>query len=384
MLWPALLILMLLSVVAPLAFLLHLPHLRQLADVEADPRTAWPSVTAIVPARDEADRIGPALTSRLADDYPNLEMVVIDDRSTDGTGDAARAVAAADTRVRVLRVHELPPGWLGKTHALHDGVARASGEWLLFSDADVHMEVGALRKAVSFALAEKVDCLALIPSYGTGSTVFEALWAHFLVILGALLDPAAVARPASKAVVGSGAFTLVRREAFDRTPGFEYLRLETGDDMALAQMLKRYGARCAVLGGRGEVSVAIYRSLAEFLRGIEKNGSSTLGPPYVVLAMALGVAVAADFVPFAALVTGPGWLRLIAVGILGVQTLAHALALRSNTGRWVPGLLWPMGTPLMAFGLLRSAWLVRRRGGVKWRGTFYSNEELLAGRRYRF
>lgn len=381
--WPMLVLLMGVSAIAPVAFLLHLPHLRQLADVPDVPRDDWPRVTAVIPARDEADRIGPALVSRLDDDYPALDIVLIDDRSADGTGDVARQLAEKDARVRVVRVDELPAGWLGKTHALRRGVEYADGEWLLFSDADVHIELGALRKAVAVAVSDDLGCLAIIPSYGTGSVVFEALWAHFLVVLGAVMDPAAVARPGSRAVIGSGAFTLVRREAFERTPGFDHLRLETGDDMALAQMLKQAGARCAVLGGRGQVSVAIYRSLSEFFRGIEKNGSTTLGPPYAMLAVGLGLAVASDFTPFVALAVGPAWLRAVAIAVLLAQTLAHALALGGNTGRWAPGLLWPFGTPLMAYALLRSAWLVRRRGGVQWRGTFYSNEELLAGRRYR-
>lgn len=374
----------LLSAIAPVAFLVHLPNLRQLARVTPPEPAEWPRVSVVVPARNEADRIGPALASRLADDYPDLELVLIDDRSDDGTGDVARELAETDPRLRVVRVDDLPHGWLGKTHALSHGVEHASGPWLLFSDADVHIEPGALRRAVALAIAEKTDCLALIPSYGTGSLIFEGMWAHFLVILGAVLDPAAVARSGSKAVVGSGAFTLVRREAFDRTPGFEHLRLETGDDMALAQMLKKAGASCSVLGARGQVSVAIYRTFAEFLRGIEKNGSTTLGPPYPVLALGAAVLFAADYAPFLALAFGPAWLRLLGLAVIVAQTAAHVAAIHSNTGRWTPGLIWPLGTPLMGYGLMRSAWLVRRRGGVQWRGTFYSNEELLEARRFEF
>jgi hypothetical protein len=371
------------SAVMPGAFLAHLPHLRQLADERPVDPEVWPRVSTIVPARNEADRIVPALESRLADDYPDLEIIFIDDRSDDATGEGARTLAAHDPRLQVLRIDELPAGWLGKVHALDKGVARASGEWLLFSDADVHVTPGSLKTTVAIAIAENLDCVAVIPAYETGAVLVDALWAHFLVVLGALLDPAAIARADSRASLGSGAFTLVRRSAFARTEGFEHLRLETGDDTALAQMLKHAGARCAVLGARGRITVAVYRSVAEFLRGIEKNGSTTLGPPFAVLAGGLGLAVAMDYVPFVALGAGAPWVALVGAAALLIQTAAHCAALYSNTGAWLPGLAWPIGTPLMAFGLLRSAWLVRRRGGVLWRGTFYPNDELLAARRYK-
>ena len=107
---------------------------------------ALPSLSVIVPARNEATAIGPALASLLAQDYPGLEIVAVDDRSTDGTGDVLRALAAANPSLRVLRIDDLPSGWLGKNHALWRGAQRSTGTWLLFTDADVVFAPGTLRR----------------------------------------------------------------------------------------------------------------------------------------------------------------------------------------------------------------------------------------------
>jgi hypothetical protein len=371
------------AALTPMLFLLHLPHLRQLATLHPPEPEVWPRVSVIVPARDEADRIGPALESRLADDYPDLEIVVVDDRSGDGTGDAARAAGAGDPRLRVVRVDELPEGWLGKVHALDAGVRGSRGEWLLFSDADVHVGPGTTARAVAAAVEAGADLVAVIPAYRTGAMAMDAVWAVFLTLLGAVIDPAAVRDPLRRrSVVGSGAYTLVRRAALERTGGMEWLRMETGDDMALARMVKAGGGRCDVLGGRGEVSVAIYRSVGEFVRGVEKNGGTAAGMPFAVFAAAVVFATVVNLTPLLVALLGPGWVRWAGLTVLAVQTIAHVTALHSNCGQGLHGLAWPLGSLIMAFGLVRSAWLVRRRGGVMWRGTFYPIDVIDEGRRF--
>ena len=211
---------------------------------------SWPRVSVIAPARDEATTIGAALESRLADDYPDLEIVAIDDRSTDETGAIIRDLARNDDRLVPLRVDELPEGWLGKVNALKVGAEAASGEWLLFSDADVHVEPGSMRRAIAHALSEGFDHLAIIPEYGTGSVWVDAVWAVFMRIFGIMFDFSAIRDTSKpKAFIGSGAFNLVRREAFEATEGFEWLKLETTDDMSLGMMMKRNGFRCEGLDG---------------------------------------------------------------------------------------------------------------------------------------
>lgn len=365
----------------------HLAELRTLALLDPSPPPAWPRVSAIVPARDEAAKLGPALASRLADGYPDLELIVVDDRSTDATPDIIASLAARDPRVRPIRVNELPDGWLGKVHALRVGVEAATGPWLLISDADITFEPGALRKAVAYCESAGVDFLALVPEFRSRSHLVDMAWALFVRVFSMLMSPRAVRDPRSKVAVGSGSFMLLRRSAYDATAGFEHLRLETADDMALGAMCKAAGARCDFMNGRGACSVSIYDSLGEFFRGVEKNGSSLAAAPFAQVAAVFLLLGCLEYSPLVALAVGlaahVAWLAALGAVTTLLATAATVVAVHLDTGLVVPGLLWPAGWALMAAATLRSAWLVHRRGGVVWRGTFYAKADVLAAQRYR-
>ena len=360
---------------------LHLRASVRLADISAEGIEHWPRVSVIMPGRDEADRIASALRSRLADDYPDLELILVDDRSSDGTGDVAREVAAGDPRLTVVRVDELPSGWLGKVHALQAGVDVADGEYLLFSDADVAVERGAVRRAIVLCESRDVDCLAIVPEYRSASWFVDSTWTVFVRALFLALSPKGVANPGSKAAIGSGAFTLVRRSAYLRTAGIEHLRMDTADDMALASMIKASGGRNLGAIGKDCVSVRMYDSVTAFVRGIEKNGATTASQPLKSTAGLLAFACI-DFAPLIAIAVGPTWLRILGIAAALVQWTANVAIFHATCRLWAPALLWPLGTLLFEFGVLRSTWLAVIRRGVWWRGTFYSLAELEAGRRY--
>ncbi len=364
-------------------FFRNLSGLRSLSTGAPEP-AAWPTVSVVMAARDEARAVGGAVASRFADDYPALEVVLVDDRSTDGTGDRAVAAAAGDPRFTYVRIDELPEGWLGKVHALARGYERASGDWLLFSDGDVAVRPGAVRAAIAHALTHDVDLLAVVPAFRNGSFLVDTVWAVFMRGLAVLADPRAIRDPRSRAVIGSGAFNLVRRDAFERTPGFEHIRMETGDDVALAQMVKRAGGTVEMVDGREFASVAIYRSVAELVRGIEKNGSTTAAYPFALFAGVFAVLGAVLTAPAVALALGPDWLRALAAVTIVAYTAGDCVAVWVNTRQWAPGLAWPLGFAIMAYAMLRSTWLAHRRGGVYWRGTFYPLAQLAEGRRFTF
>jgi hypothetical protein len=365
----------------------NLGQMRDLAKLTPPDPPRWPSVSTIIPARNEAADIAVSLASRLADGYPNLELVVVDDRSEDETPHILAEFAARDERVRAVRIDDLPDGWLGKVHALDCGVRQATGDWLLFSDADVVIEPGMLARAVAHCEAEGFDLLALVPEFRSKSGGVDLLWAIFIRVMSMAASPDAVRNPASKVAVGSGGFTLVRRSAFDRTAGFEHLRLETADDMALGTMVKAAGARCDYVNGRGAVSVSIYDDLPAFFRGVEKNGSSLVGRPFAVVALVFALLGCVEYSPLVALGLGLGahigWLAWLGGVTALVATAATIAPLHRNTGLMLPALGWPLGWALMAGGVLRSTWLVHRRGGVMWRGTFYPIAELLDAQRFR-
>lgn len=359
----------------------RVPVLRQATSLHPP---AWPRLSIIVPACNEEETIEPAVRSLLAEDYPDLEIMLIDDRSTDGTGEIVDRLAASDPRVRPVHVTALPDGWLGKVHALHQGVLRASGEWLLMMDADVHLRRGALRAVIAYAEAHRLDHVAAGPDIVSRGVLLRAAVAAFLRTFCVTMRVWAVADPRSRAFIGVGAFNLVRRAAFDRTEGFPWLRLEVADDVGLGLMMKRSGARSAFVSARDWMSVEWYRSLADVARGGEKAFASVGQCSAVRMAAVCALSAGLESAPVVALLLG----RVPGLAPLGCLMLACAAAsvalLRRFSGPVWPGLLFPLAVPLSVVLLLRSAWLGWRRGGIVWRGTLYPSAMLRGRMRVRF
>ena len=246
----------------------HVPDLDRV-DPPDPPR--WPSLSIVVAARNEAATIEAALETLLRVDYPDLRIIVVDDRSEDATGEIIDRVARRDARVQSVHVTRLPDGWLGKVHALSAGVARAEGEWILLTDADVHLRPDALRRAMALAEDRGLDHLAVLPHLQTSGLLVEVMVAAFLRVFPVAMRVWAVSDPKSRAFIGVGAFNLVRRAALEQTEGFEWLRLEVADDAGLGLMLKSPGFRSAAARGPGLVSVEWYPTVADMARGAEKG-----------------------------------------------------------------------------------------------------------------
>jgi len=347
------------------------------------PPGRWPRVSLIVPARNEVETLGPAMRSRLAEGYPALEVVLVDDRSTDGTGALVDAIAAEDSRVRALHLDSIPPGWLGKLHAMSEGLRRATGEWILFSDADVHLAPGTIARAVSLAEAQRLDHLSLLPQLDPATWLVDAALASFTrtgLVLGRVW---LVSDPRSKVGGSVGAFGLVRRDALERSPGIEHLRLEVADDLALGQMLKSSGSRSALANGRELVRIHWYRSLAELTRGTEK-GAAVFDHRLLPALCWTGALGALELGPFLAAAFAPSaiahWMGLGGAALLLGSTLWMC---RFAGQRTLPALLSPLGVVVNGVLLLRAAVVGKIRGGVQWRSTLYSPQELRPGRRVR-
>jgi hypothetical protein len=372
-------------ILANLAGLRASLRVRRLGDFAPPDPARWPRLSVVVAACNEESTLEAALSSLLAEDYPDLEIVVVDDRSTDATGVVAHAVAARDPRVRVLRVERLPEGWLGKVHALHVGTAAASGSWLLFTDADVHFRRGALRLAVAHALDEGIDHLAVAPevhAHGFWQDVATSAFATGFLLGTRAVD---VESPGPRPFVGVGAFNLVRREAFDRTPGFVWLRMEVLDDVGLGMMLKASGARAAFALGLGQIEIDWYGSLRGMMRGLEKNMFGAFARYSYVRAAGILVAIALLLPgPVVALAqTGSALARWLGAAT-ALLVLINATILSVRTRRpFLTLLLAPSGFAALALFLSRSAYVCGRQGGVIWRGTFYRLDELRRGQRVR-
>lgn len=354
------------------------PWLRRLRPQEP---TNWPSLSVVVPARNEAETVEAAMGSRLAEDYPELELLLVDDRSTDDTGTIAELMATRDEHLQVLRLDVLPEGWLGKVHALQRGVEAARGDWILLTDADVHLAPGTLRRAVAHCEAEGLDFLAVVPRLLPVSLLLDATLVVFLQLLCLGMRHRAVADPDSPVGMGSGSFTLVRRGPLLEHRLLEQVRLEVADDLALGLAAKAAGLRCGVLLGGDAVQVTFYPSLGAMFRGSEKNGYAVLGR-YSLWRTWLG-SLAFLAVWLAPLLALAAWWQP-AVQVLGAVTLMLATAQLGGLARsngWSPlvALLWPVGAVLFTAMMLRSGWLGWRRGGLVWRDSFYPTAMLKQG-----
>lgn len=336
----------------------------------------------VIPACDEGATLEPAMRSRLRETYPNLEVVVVDDRSADATGAIADGLAAADRRVRAVHVKTLPEGWLGKVHALHQGVEHSTGEWLLFMDADVHMEPGTLERVVAWCDKRELDVVTLVPRMKPASFGLAMLMAVFLRVAIGGLPVWLIENPKTKVAAGAGVFCLFRRSALERSPGIPRLRLEVIDDIGLSFMLKAYGARCSIINGAAGVSLVWYPSLGAMKRGFEKNALAIFGYSMPLLMLACTAIVGLEWAPYIALAQiGHPWVQL-----LGGAAAAIEIGTTVAVCRWAllpvaPALFSSLGVPLIAWFMLRAGLLTLWRGGIIWRGTKYRLHALREFRR---
>ncbi|MBN2292484.1 MAG: glycosyltransferase [Pirellulales bacterium] len=351
-----------------------------LKDIDVDESPSWPRLSVVIPACDEGHTLWNAIQTVLAQDYPDIEIVLINDRSTDNTGQIVNNAAATDKRVKPVHITELPDGWLGKVNALSHGFERTSGQWVLFTDADVHLAPGTLRRAVAYAENRRLDHLALIPDAWPSTLLTDIAISAFFRIFLVSMRAWAVENPKSSAYAGVGAFNLVRRETFEKTDGFEWLRLEVADDVGLGLMMKCSGAHSAVAHGRDLVGLHWYNSVAEMARGAEK-GYSSLGHcnPLRLVGM-ISLLSFLELSPFiAVLLCGMPQLQ-----VAGAMTMLVGISTIIAMHRWArrpifPGLLVPVAAMLNLAFSFRAAWLGFRRGGVVWRGTLYPSRVLREG-----
>lgn len=339
-----------------------------------------PPLSLIVAARNEARNLRAAATSLLHLDYPDLELIVVDDRSSDATPLILAELAAVDHRLKVVTIADLPPGWLGKNHALWCGSQQARGELLLFSDADIVMAPDVLRRAVALLQREGLDHLALTPRMTMPGTLLPIFGLAFVLFFSLFARPWQARNPRSKCHIGIGAFNLVRAAAYRAVGGHQPIRLRPDDDLKLGKVLKRAGFRQDLAIAPDFLAVEWYRTLGEAIRGLEKNAFA--GTDYRVWLALTGVAFHLVFTlwPYLALLLANGparWCNL-AVVIVITLLLAHA-ARRHGANPW-HAFGFPLGALLFCWVVLRTMILNLAQGGIWWRDTFYPLDELRRNR----
>jgi len=343
--------------------------------------TRLPRVSIIIPARNEAAMIESAVRSLLAIEYPDYEVIVVDDRSEDATGEILdRLKAEYDARLVVLHVSELPAGWLGKTHAMWSAARRATGEWILFTDADVLHEPEALRRVVHYAEQERADHMVLLPTMLMESVGERMMIPFFQAMFIFAYRPWKVRDPKARDSIGVGAFNLVRRAAYEKIGTYESMRLSVVDDMRLGEKVKQARLASRVAFGDGMVNVR----WAVGARGVVQNLTKNFFAQ-VRYNLAFAIAAACGLLwlhlgPWLGTAFAQGWSRVGYAIALGCLVAAYAEMGRRLRIGMANVLLHPAASVVMVFALVRSTVTTLARGGVEWRGTIYPLEELKRNR----
>lgn len=370
-------------ILIPLRALQNDRRLESLIDQDSPEPPRWPRLSVVVPAKNEEDSLFEAMQSLLEVDYPDLEIILVDDRSTDRSGEIIDRLERLDDRVRALHIDSLPDGWLGKVHALHRGLGISRGEWVLFTDADIHFEPQILKRAIAYCLQHDRGFLTLFPDFFNVRLLVGTVQAAFGVILLTLLDIARIDDPDSKLAMGIGAFNLFSRQYIDSDEGLEWLRMEIADDAGFGLMMKQRGAKPAILSGQDLIRVDWYPTMAAIMNGVMQR--LVIGANYNLVLYSLHCA-ATLFCVIAPLVLvillAPvstwAWLVLLLYLVPSVSLLAGA----RDIG--IPRLsIWgiSIGYAILFYGMLRALVTFVRYGGVYWRGTVYPLKELRAMQR---
>jgi glycosyltransferase involved in cell wall biosynthesis len=356
----------------------RLPSLRQLQATGSgdgsDPARVRCSV--VIAARDEEPRIEQTVLHLLAQQRVEIEVIVVDDRSKDKTGERVRKLAEKDPRVRLIRVNNLPEGWLGKCHACHLGAEAATGEWILFTDADCWLKADVVARAACVSESQGVDHIALTPGLAKCSLGTQAWHLAFLISLANLIS--GVNRDRPRAYFGLGAFNLVRTSAYRACGGYEALRLTVLDDVKLGLLLRRAGKRTRAFIGGDDVECHWGSTISSMVRVMEKNYFAAIDyrSGIALLASSIGMLLlsAAVLGPFTGTVAG------LAAGIAPFSFILPAWGFAQKLGwSWRTAVLTPFIFPVLLFAVLNSVFVTLRQGGVRWRETFYSLETLRKG-----
>ncbi len=362
---------------------LGMPKLADIAKPEWDRRPAGNDrITIIVPARNEEADIQQTLTQLLRLDYPNYEVIAVDDRSTDRTGQLMDGVASSSQArgiLRVIHVRELPPGWLGKAHAMWTAGKQATGDWLLFTDADVLFKPDSLRRALAYAEQAQADHLVMFPRIIMQTPGERMMIAFFQSLFVFGHRPWKVADPSTDDHMGVGAFNLIRRSVYEAVGTYERLRMEVLDDMKLGKVVKKAGYRQRNVFGEDLIALHWARGAMGMVRNLTKNFFAVLSYQWPrAVASCIGLALL-NLMPFLGIWLSHGWAHLpYAIALASMFAIYVGMAGKSPIPPYY-FLLHPVSSVLFVYTVFWSMYITLRQGGVVWRGTKYDLKELRRG-----
>jgi Glycosyl transferase family 2 len=338
-----------------------------------------PRVSILFSALDEAEKLPAALATFLALDYPDYEVIAVDDRSEDATGSILEVAASENPRLKVVHVTSLPAGWLGKPHGLQTAFEHSSGEWLVLTDADVRFEPDVLQTTIALAETKHWDHLALL-CHAEMFTLGEKIAMTFFAMSFLLgVRPWRASDPRSSAYVGVGAFQLIRRSAYEKMGTHRRLAMEVVDDLKVGKLVKAAGLRSGVAKAGRAVSVHWHAGLGNIIRGTTKNFYAAMGFRLWAACLQVTGTLVMFVLPWVALPFVHGWARGFAAMAIVLPVFAQAGAALEFDESPLYAVTQPLGALIFVWMLTRSTFVTLRQGGILWRGTFYGIEDLKRG-----
>jgi glycosyltransferase involved in cell wall biosynthesis len=354
----------------------HLPWLSETGPLSS---ARAPMVSIIFAARDEEEKLSAALPTLLAQEYSRFEVIAVNDRSRDRTSAILHEFERTNPNLRVIDLVELPPGWLGKPHALVAGFQQSQGDWIVFTDADVHFAPDVLSRAVALAEERKWDHLTLLTSVDMRG--FWEITAISFFGIGFVFgnEPWLASNTRSTRYVGVGAFQLVRRAAYEKCGGHSRLRMDVIEDMKVGKLMKMAGFRSGLAVAQDMVRVRWHSGIRNVIRGVTKNMFAAVHYNVFFAVAAMILSLILSVLPFFGLVFATGWARVFAGIAAGAAIFIHSAMIWSTDVSPFYGLTHPLGALIFCWMMTRSAAATLWRGGVVWRDTFHPIEELRKG-----
>lgn len=369
-------------IVVPIVTMWRIRGSRDLAELPAEAAADAPLVSVVIPARNERHNIEACVRSALDASYPALEVIVVDDRSEDGTGDVARAMSRADARVRVIENPPLPEGWFGKPWACSAGASAARGQIICFTDADARHGSSLVARAVREMQTGGLDMLSVAGRQELGSFWERVIQPHVFWMIGSRYGGTETVNRSRRVVdkIANGQCIFVRHDVYESVGGHGAVREHVAEDVAMAQHLFASGKRTALIMGHDELTTRMYTSLREIMDGWRKNvfAGGREAMPFgragqVIFPALLLLAPLMTLVPLLALATAsiggaPAWLALAATIALVVQVGTWALIYRWMEAPVRYAVLFPLGAAVFAVIALQA---IARGSRVEWKGRAY-------------
>lgn len=334
-------------------------------------------VSVIVAAKDEEASIKESIESQLSSTWPDVEWILVNDRSTDATGKKMDDLANEDSRIKVVHIRELPDGWLGKNHAMQMGYEAATGSCFLFTDADVMFRAHTIEGAMACKEATEARHITMTPEM-TVKTFWTQAFVHFFLFgFSYYKRPWKANDDKSKIALGIGAFNLLDREAYEAIGTHRAIRLRPDDDLMLGMRVKAAGMRQRAIDGTGGLSVEWYPSLKEAVKGLEKNTFAGLHYSWLMVLFALSGVFVSQVLPFLGVLFLGGSARWVYLASVALMLLIYV---QTSFVPWKKALktftVFPWSALIFMYTLIRAVLKTLIRGGIEWRGTFYSLKEL--------